>query len=245
MPPENDSARIWRYLDFTKLVSLFESQSLFFARTDKLGDPFEGSWPQKNLRVVRDNLPDIPVDKHEIYFMDVANISNLLKKWAECNAISCWHLNEQESAAMWRLYLKSDEGIAIQSTFARLRDSITDDRTVYIGTVRYIDYETDWFDPINLYEALLHKRKSFEHERELRAVVTAISTGPEEREIDFSKSEITDGIKIAVNVNMLIENIYVAPDAPTWFTDLVSSIVNRYKYKFNVQQSKLSERPIY
>ena len=36
-------ATLWRYIDFTKLVSFLEDQTIFFARADKLGDPFEGA----------------------------------------------------------------------------------------------------------------------------------------------------------------------------------------------------------
>jgi len=48
-PPANSSARIWRYMDFTKFVFMLETSSLWFSRTDKLGDPFEGSIPQLNI----------------------------------------------------------------------------------------------------------------------------------------------------------------------------------------------------
>ena len=41
-PPPPDAV-LWRYMDFTKFVSLLEKQALFFARADKLeDDPFEG-----------------------------------------------------------------------------------------------------------------------------------------------------------------------------------------------------------
>ena len=40
-PPSSD-AILWRYMDFTKYVSLLEKRALFFARADKLEDPFEG-----------------------------------------------------------------------------------------------------------------------------------------------------------------------------------------------------------
>lgn len=43
--PRDPEAVIWRYIDFAKLVSLLESQSLHLARADVLDDPFEGSIP--------------------------------------------------------------------------------------------------------------------------------------------------------------------------------------------------------
>jgi hypothetical protein len=43
LSPPPDDAVLWRYMDFTKFVSLLETSALFFCRPDQLGDPFEGS----------------------------------------------------------------------------------------------------------------------------------------------------------------------------------------------------------
>ena len=48
--PVNEKATIWRYLDFTKFVSLLDKRALFFSRTDKLGDPFEGSCAKRSIK---------------------------------------------------------------------------------------------------------------------------------------------------------------------------------------------------
>ena len=47
--PEGEDDRVWRYMDFTKFVSFIESRCLYFARADKLGDPFEGSLPKMTV----------------------------------------------------------------------------------------------------------------------------------------------------------------------------------------------------
>lgn len=47
--PGDREIKIWRYMDFTKLVFSLEESGLFFSRLDRLGDPFEGSVPRKNL----------------------------------------------------------------------------------------------------------------------------------------------------------------------------------------------------
>ena len=44
--PENPDIKVWRYMDFTKLVSLYSRQALYFSRLDHLGDTFEGSLPK-------------------------------------------------------------------------------------------------------------------------------------------------------------------------------------------------------
>ena len=48
--PDDPNASVWRYLDFTKFVDMLERRQLFFARADKLGDPFEGSTSPLNVQ---------------------------------------------------------------------------------------------------------------------------------------------------------------------------------------------------
>jgi hypothetical protein len=234
---------VWRYMDFTKLVSLFDSRCLYFARADKLGDPFEGSWPRMNV-LARQLVPDsIPTEARESFLKAMSNIGDFNRQWLKYYAVNCWHMNEHESAAMWKLYLKSDEGVAVQSTYKKLRASMTDDQHVFLGVVKYIDYETEWIDSGNLFTPFVHKRKSFEHEREVRALVTKWPIGDEG--IEFDKETIRHGLNIKIDIEGLVERIYVAPSAPGWFADLVAALVKRYGYKFDVEQSKLNEQPVY
>src|SRR5208283_5194086 len=83
--------------------------------------------------------------------------------------VNCWHMNEVESAAMWKIYSTSKDSVCLQTTFARLRDVLPED-DVYIGVVNYISYDRDMIPDDNGLWPLFHKRKSFEHERELRAL---------------------------------------------------------------------------
>lgn len=43
--------RIWRYMSLAKFMSLLDTRALFFARSDRLGDPFEGSYPIANRQL--------------------------------------------------------------------------------------------------------------------------------------------------------------------------------------------------
>ena len=47
-------------------------------------------------------------------------------------------MNEGESAAMWELYSRMDDGVAIRSSIRKLKD-IARERAVSIGRVRYSD----------------------------------------------------------------------------------------------------------
>ncbi len=51
LSPDDPNIKVWRYLDFTKYVSLLETRSLYFSRSDRLGDPFEGSLSRANPRL--------------------------------------------------------------------------------------------------------------------------------------------------------------------------------------------------
>ena len=48
--PPPRAALLWKYVDFTKFVSLLEREALFFSTTEKFSDPFEGHYPLRNLK---------------------------------------------------------------------------------------------------------------------------------------------------------------------------------------------------
>ena len=106
-------------MDFSKFVSLLDKSALFFSRADKLGDPFEGSFSKANASIRNGLYKDLKAKG-----ISEASLSELYKQVQKFTAISCWHINRCESAAMWQLYLKSNEGIAIRSNFERLRKSL-------------------------------------------------------------------------------------------------------------------------
>ncbi|MBN1566152.1 MAG: DUF2971 domain-containing protein [Anaerolineae bacterium] len=172
----DDETKIWRYMSLTKFVSLLHRQALFFGRVAGLqkDDPYEGAFP-KNY-----DQPDL-----KRYFRQIGH--------ADTVAVNCWHIGNYESAAMWKLY--GDGGIAVQSTIGCLKKSFDrETREIYLGKVYYIDYEIDHLssDEENMLSLCLHKRPSFEHERELRALMN-LGPSPEvmlrqrERTINYLK----------------------------------------------------------
>ncbi len=235
--PDNENATIWRYMDFTKFVILLDKSALFFCRADKLGDPFEGSYPKANVKLRKTELqqavkegalsPDLPIDKINAY------MGNNLKNFLEFASVSCWCLSEYESAALWKLYIKSDQGVAIRSTFHCLKTSFRDDSSdIFIGKVKYIDYQKDIFPTKNPLYPFIYKRKSFEYEQELRAVTT-----------EFPPSEHDK--YITVDLDVLIDRIYVAPSSPDWFFELVKSVTKKYDLDKEVTRSALDAKPLY
>jgi hypothetical protein len=100
------------------------------------------------LKVLR---PKLMVAAREHQLRDIGHqnlhleLAHYYKVLVNTYLISCWHMNEQESAAMWSLYLRSNEGVCIQSTYRRLRSSLP--RCVRIGEVNYLNYDNERFLP--------------------------------------------------------------------------------------------------
>lgn len=240
--PENPNQKIWRYVDLTKFLDLLNSKSLYFTRLDKFDDIFEGAVPVKTAQTRRIPKHQAFVDGEIINFFEIPeNYIEHQKREREKFAANCWHMNDYESAAMWRLYLKSNEGIAVQSNFNKLKKILSKPRTqFFVGTVSYIDYENDDLKFENTFLPFVHKRKSFSHENELRIII------PIEAPNNFGKIDLKNGgWKIKVDLNDLIENIYISPESPEWITKLVADTCQKFGYNFNVINSRLNDKPIY
>ncbi len=149
---------------------------------------------------------------------------------------------------MWKLYLSNNEGIAIQSTFQRLLDSLSgyDDYDVFIGKITYIDFDKESIPMKNLLSPYLYKRKSFAHEDELRALIWTLQHGkndPSNRETNKYKD--TFGLYVLVDLDKLIERVYVAPTAPRWIVEMIESLISKYGLQKQVMQSILADKPLY
>lgn len=221
-----DDATLWKYLDFTKFVSLLEKRALHFARTDKLGDPFEGSYPRRNLRLSQ-------ASRAELKAIGEINQSSIL--------VDCWHWSGYESEAMWKLYADWERGIAIRTTFRDMRESFTCSEDIFVASIRYIDYETGEMDLSVPLEPYITKRQSFEYEREVRAI--SVLTEYENEQPVSSGEKYADGVYYEVNLNRLIGEVLVAPRAAPWFFELVESVTDRYGVSAPVNKSTLADRP--
>jgi hypothetical protein len=70
---------------------------------------------------------------------------------------------------MWRLYTQTQDAVAIRSSYQRLVSCLPDE--ALIGLVHYVDFEETTIAMTNRLAPFAMKRKSFEHEREVRAVI--------------------------------------------------------------------------
>ena len=230
--PPPDNAVLWRYMDFTKFVSLLDKSALFFARADKLGDPFEGALSSVNVTsraAFYKTLPETALQGNRI------NMDKEMRRFA---LISCWHESSYESAAMWRLYSRETDGIALKTDFSSFKQSMISDTDIYIGRVSYIDYERHFIPEGNAFNFFLHKRHSFRHEQEVRAMNIIFG------EKGFSQDVCDIGKYFEVSLSFLIKEIIVAPYADNWFLELIKSVATRYDLKAPVNKSNLADEPM-
>lgn len=235
-----DDDVIWRYMDFTKFVDLLSNSKLFFCRADKFEDPFEGSIPKKiyhkRLREI-ESQPSLFGDEQVMFERHRENSRKYVY-------INCWHRNEMESAAMWKLYLQSQEGVAIKTTRERVLASIKGDSySVWSVPVKYIDYDNDDVPIPTSMAPYRYKRRSFQHERELRYMIFAESIDKDGNE---NKPLAEAGIGVPVNISVLVNTVVVSPTAAAWFVDLVEAVVKKFEYDLSVEKSSITlSKPLF
>lgn len=236
-PPE---ALLWRYLSFTKFVSLLQMRALFFSSVARLGDPFEGSYPRGNI----DQRSDFMLQKSPEERLKISKEVEAFTKGARhAIVVNCWHRSSHESEAMWRLYSGEREGIAIKTDFTGLSESFVGPKEVFIGEVRYIDYEKETInEEENQFARYLTKRRSFEHEAEVRAL--GLNIPMKDGQIDRSpEAQQQPGVYREVDLGILVREVLVAPYADQWFVDLVTATANRYGLEAPIKRSSLADPP--
>lgn len=253
----NTEVRLWRYLDFFKFKSLLETKSLFFCRADKFSDPFEGSLPKKEAECRIKTFKDQAFYFQQTFDKDSAlkniiEIQNLHKRFKRGVVVNCWQINETESDAMWRLYLKDNEGVAIQTTTQKMIKTIKNtNEEIGISKVRYLNYENDvWYHAIdyphtsyNFIIPFIHKRIEFKYESELRLFIQIQEAIDNENYWDNEKIE--KGKLIPIEIDLLIDKIYLPPTIDQKATDKIIGLSKSFGYNFEFVKSKLTCEPFY
>ncbi len=242
--------KLWRYMDLAKFLALLEDRALYFARADKLGDPFEGAagiaerqpvWDKYYKDFFRRAMLDPPPGNGvQMSEADLeANAERLLREMRGAMEherqrafANCWHANSVESEALWRLYCPPPQaGVVIQTTVEALEASLGLDVSARIGHVHYRDFKTGFAGP---YERIFTKRKSLSHEAEVRAVF--------ERQ---SMKEPPVGMLMPVDLAELVHAVVPSPFAPSWLGDLIAKTLTRHGLDLPLCGSELLAEPFF
>lgn len=240
----SDNSTLWRYMDFAKYVSLLATKALYLARCDTFGDHFEGAkglltnkthWDQHYKEFFRRAITDLPggttsrrtdaeINAEAARLLDDLSLSGELDR--RRNYASCWHENEHESEAMWRLYSSYlENAVAIRTTMGRLRASLLRAEDIRIGRIKYLDFRNEYAGPNN---SFWRKRMSFSHEREVRALY-------------WDPVGERLGILAQCDLQILVDAVFVSPRSPAWLTPLVNDVNKKYGLDVLVSNSALSQ----
>ena len=245
-----DEKIVWRYMDFSKFISMLKEKSLYFTSAKNFSDPFEGAigladrqkeWDDHYLDFFRRAVSSAPIG-YPTPKLSAEKIESeahrLLKSIKAASSevrnalVSCWHENDDESEALWQLYCpKSGPGLAIRTTVGNLWDATSDAGHAVVGRVKYVDFSKSYATIQN--EWIFCKRQSLSHEREVRVVIQNYRENP------------VSGLQLPCDLDGLIAEIVVSPFAPRWFMDVLESTIEKFGYSFEVRPSSISDRPFY
>lgn len=189
-----DEYIVWRYMSFDRFVDILAKKSLFFTRADRFEDPYEGYKP-KSIKLIQKEAADrlknnTPSEISEIF--NGNSQEKFLENWRRYVMCSCWHHNDGQSVAMWKIYSAHNNGVAIKTTMGNLKASLSDEHDVYIGKVNYdtkTTYEHRYWEDLAfsprsssteeqfkkiLYFPYFRKETVYKYENEVRIIIDSV-----------------------------------------------------------------------
>ncbi len=197
--PKRSLQQLWRYLSCDRLLDLLSSEELYFTHLPRLSDGLEGTLTARtHYRLFErafEQYGDLGLARQEV---------ETYQKHSAGFFVNCWHMNDSESYLMWRAY--GDRGCAIQTTFERAQiafDSFPGE--VNGGVVQYIDFSRETLPIGNVFTPVVTKDLPYRDECEFRFLRWLPQHGQQ-----FAGSA-PPGIRVKVDLNKLIQGIYVSP----------------------------------
>jgi hypothetical protein len=217
-----------RYLDLPKFVDLLWSSSVYLTRTDLLSDKLEGALTPSIRRAINDAYSNNLTNYNADEFIRISR---------ESSYVNCWSIGANDNMALWHLYSSVYTGVAITSTKEKLIHTCLNwaaKEHVEIFKVKYINHFNNPNMIIGSYTyPLRFKHIAYRYEREVRIVISKIQHNEDDK-------YRLDGIKLPVELDNFIRSVVVAPEAGSWFFELVSDIAMRYGLNVPVRKSKLA-----
>ena len=233
-------------MDLAKFVDLLNTKELFLPRVDRLSDPHEGSLTRGHINARF--LQALHAPSSDVGNELMQEEPKYIRKLRGSTYVSCWCLNNHESEAMWRLYCGDKQGVAIKTTYKKLSETLLENSEMYIGRVTYIDFDCGGFQFIQLddnwppehkyFYPFMHKRDAFSHESEVRIVKIIWPTKKNNKNQKL-------GIPLKLDLERIIDNIYVNPCADIWYFDVVKTIIRKFSTKLEPLLRHNKSSPFY
>lgn len=236
-PPDDvDSTdTVWRYMDLAKFISILQTRSVWFSHHSNFDDPYEGRYSEftaENIRSEYDELglsiPDSLSEDSTIGYE---------------NYVSCWNLNNDQSVALWNMYIDGENGVAIKSTIGDLESSVgtpVDSPYDYNYISGKVVYRSEEKEPRGFYAPIFTKRPIYSFETEYRMIFTSTESQYVGSDENHSKLP-TNGVSVSVDIEELIDDVYISPSAGGYVKNVVENLTENFD--FNVQKSSLFSNP--
>src|ERR1700722_19546312 len=190
-------------MDVARFRTLIQGGKLNSARRHELGDPWEGVWTKP--------ASDQILSRHSPEFD-----RQWAKEFNSCALISCWHENDRESVAMWKLYVSGREGVALKTTAGRL-----------------------WTCPDEFGEREVRAVIYDPHD----SADVAFSDAVYAANNPSACAKTAMGEALPVDLSILIERIVVSPDFPKWAISSLQKVVDARGLGVQVESSSLLDQP--
>jgi hypothetical protein len=226
--PRDPTVKIWRYMSRDKLDWMLRTGALYFRRADKFQDPLEGHYTSTNPsiedlwishQIAHFGFGAAPGSEDELR-VQYRRMLNVVHTDKIETFVNCWHMSERETPTMWQAYAADNSAVCIQSTFQLMHRLLPEQ--CFFGGVSYIDYKTDFIDPIISVNFISHKDVAYKHEREIRAVVWGKQTANAFKSVD------PFGLEVPINLSALIEVIRVGPNAPPSYEHTIQTLASSH-----------------
>jgi len=267
---------IWKYMDDWKFSKMLEAYSnhdqwingdgrktqyrktgrLWFSYPHSFGEALEGTFPainndpEKLCNHVIENrgLEGDEADEFKRTFLsaETQTLRKGIDHMAQISGVSCWHINDQESALMWGKFTYNKNAIALKTTVGELNNAI---RQNYSGIpfrdinclsceVGYIDYEKYFLEYDGYYGLLSIVSKEHSDEKEARFIIDSFR-GREVRKsmrIPVSPEELMDVEKIEERKKQHRRN--VSELAQKKYQEMKNSDEDGFYFPLNLQDMK-------
>jgi hypothetical protein len=210
-----DSGKVWRYLSFSRFVWLLQKKQLWLSRADCLGDPWEIALAGDQLAHVISRHPPTDILSDLVPEPALQRSGRIIKKWRREAFVSCWSASDHESHALWRIYCPSSEGVAIQTSIARLRESVGH---LPVYPVTYEIPGARKRTPTRE-DLVTKKRLMFAYESEVRVVLFSDEN---------PQLETPRGHSVQWDPEKSVESIRIHPEADASFMETVMATVEHY-----------------
>lgn len=227
LEPIHGNAIVWRYMALDKFLDLLTHSRLFFTNASNLTDEYDVTLPSNSIAKKRKELESQGLTGRDLD-EELAVFQYNHHPMRELTLVNCWSMDRHESYALWKIYLGgSTAGVAVRTSFGKLRKSILAasdpyPEKIYSGIVQYKD-----FIPVNdlsRFRLITTKRQFYKYEKEARLFI-----------MNFPRSEggtktpydLKTGRHVKVDLDVLIEDIYISPFVGPWLNDSLAKIMQK------------------